>query len=920
MKKKNIQNNNGISISDSIIMSVKQKHPSMQKPFAALIALIGITSVILAFLGMFNFRYNRSTVGLAFLCFSAIHIAAAIKGGKALWTYLVSAVVFLYSAYKKSHKLVMGFKFVYNVIYKQSFDSKINYYKDVKRALEISSVTTLFIFYIWLLAIIISYFTICRPNPVLPLMVTFPILEIGMYNGISVPVFWGILCVAYWLAILAMSTIDVGEYSGGQSGFVRKNNLFFPKRHMKLKVTERCGMFIIASVMAVCVVSYGFLKVTHYKRSDALNQKRRDITQAVNDFSFDNIAESFADLSNAFGLDIDYENHKLGTNDYLRYKNVTDLTVTLGRPEKGAIYLKEDTDAIYGNNKWDDLPDSEYSANIFKDFEEYGIYPQDFNSMFMKYLDPNAADNTIWIKNSATKKRHTYSPYGTVNYGKLSYEHDSVVKPKEKSEGESSYKFVQMNADDIKFFMTGILDDTDYSSSSFIEFRDSSNNYVISGSGDGFRSVYSISEVNNKAWRDAIEKYCTENDLITYDDYFTLESGFTINNRYVSNHGDILMAQLLQSGYKSFVYSNYLDVPDTPEMEEVRKAYADVIGDDKPNSVSETFDILKNIREKMASTSTYSLQPGKTPSTRDFVNYFLLENHKGFCTHYASSGVMLARMAGIPARYATGYILVENDISNGKQNSDGTVTIDVKDNRRHAWAEVYIDGFGWIPYEFTAGYSQTEINTEPTQPTSDTTTTSQSETTTVTTESTTSHTTNTKTSTSARTTITSTTTSAVTTIVKNGGSKHNIHIPKFVKDIFLIIIITGIIVGFILLRRYFILKLRSKHLTTGDNKTRIKYIYSYSEKLLRELKMSSEYGNYKSFAGEVEKYYGDVFFEKGHYDMLTDAALRASYGNTSPTDDEIKQCTDLVSKLSEKIYNKANLWQRIRLSFVSVLR
>ena len=60
MKRKNVQNKNGITISDSIVMSVKRKHANYRKPFSAAIALIGYVSIIMAFLGMFKFHYNSS--------------------------------------------------------------------------------------------------------------------------------------------------------------------------------------------------------------------------------------------------------------------------------------------------------------------------------------------------------------------------------------------------------------------------------------------------------------------------------------------------------------------------------------------------------------------------------------------------------------------------------------------------------------------------------------------------------------------------------------------------------------------------------------------------------------------------------------------------------------------------------------------
>lgn len=895
MKRKNIQNKNGISISDSIVMSVKRKHANYRKPFSAAIAIIGFISVIMAFLGMFSFNYSPKKIFFAAAAIGTFYLVLALISKKALWVYAASVILFVIGAYKKAAKIALGFKFIYNIIYKDAYHSNIEYYKGLKSALEIPAVNTLFIFYIWLLAIVIFFFTICRPNPVLPLLVTFPVLEIGMYNGIRVPVFWGILCIAFWLALLAMSTIDVGEYSGGQSGFVRKNDLFFPKRHMKLKVTEKCGMLIVASVVAIAGVSSCFLKLTHYKRSEKLDNKRRDVTEALNDFSFDNLAESLSNLSSAIGLDFEYENHKLGTNDHVRYKNVTDLTVTLDHPISGAIYLKDYSGSIYKDNEWFKLPSSAYKNQIFDDFKEYDLHPQDFPALFTEILIPNYHENTIWIKTSQKKSRHSYAPYGTLLTSGIEYNNDLTVSSKGAKKGEGSYKFININIDDL---------------SNSLIFSEQQNKQVPS------RMVYSASDITDSKKREKILKYCKDNDLISYDDFFPVDFDIHADPAYLLNDGDTLLAELLQNSYKDFVYDNYLEVPDTKAMEEVREKYADILAL-YDGTVESTFAVLDGIHSRMEAECTYSLYPRKTPSNRDFVNYFLLENKKGYCTHFATAGVMLARMAGIPARYATGYIVVENDQSAGKQNNDGSLTIDVKDNRSHAWAEIYLDSIGWVPYEFTAGYSTREITTEPVT-TAEPTTNNDATTTLTTAERTTG---------SVTKPSTTTTVSAVTTLNtstgKGGlgsGTGHGIHIPKVLRNILLTLFALILIVGFTLLRRRFIINLRQKRFTTGKAEKKAGYIYAYAEKLLEVLEMKSENGNYKSFAEDVEKNYGGIYFENGAFEKLTEIALRASFSKETPTAEEIAESIRTVNSISDKLYSKANRINKLKLMYFSVLK
>ncbi|HYL02201.1 MAG TPA: DUF3488 and transglutaminase-like domain-containing protein [Steroidobacteraceae bacterium] len=88
----------------------------------------------------------------------------------------------------------------------------------------------------------------------------------------------------------------------------------------------------------------------------------------------------------------------------------------------------------------------------------------------------------------------------------------------------------------------------------------------------------------------------------------------------------------------------------------------------------------------------YSLEPERLG--RDQVDDFLFGTRTGFCGHYASAFVALARAAGVPARVVTGYL-------GGEWNPVGGYLV-VRQADAHAWAEVWLEGRGWTRFDPTA--------------------------------------------------------------------------------------------------------------------------------------------------------------------------------------------------------------------------
>jgi hypothetical protein len=106
-----------------------------------------------------------------------------------------------------------------------------------------------------------------------------------------------------------------------------------------------------------------------------------------------------------------------------------------------------------------------------------------------------------------------------------------------------------------------------------------------------------------------------------------------------------------------------------------------------------TYDKVRAIEAWLGAHMKYSLNAPLSPRGVDVVDYFLFHSKEGWCEQIASSLVVLARSAGIPARLATGFAPGERDPLTGR--------FVVRESDAHAWAEVYFAGVGWQGFDPT---------------------------------------------------------------------------------------------------------------------------------------------------------------------------------------------------------------------------
>lgn len=107
--------------------------------------------------------------------------------------------------------------------------------------------------------------------------------------------------------------------------------------------------------------------------------------------------------------------------------------------------------------------------------------------------------------------------------------------------------------------------------------------------------------------------------------------------------------------------------------------------------------VLDNFSEQ---PFVYSLNPPLLPEGNP-VDAFLFQTRTGFCEHYAVAFVSLMRAAGVPARVVAGY--------QGGEINPVNRTVIVHQFDAHAWAEVWLEGRGWVRVDPTAAVSPDRI-------------------------------------------------------------------------------------------------------------------------------------------------------------------------------------------------------------------
>lgn len=135
-------------------------------------------------------------------------------------------------------------------------------------------------------------------------------------------------------------------------------------------------------------------------------------------------------------------------------------------------------------------------------------------------------------------------------------------------------------------------------------------------------------------------------------------------------------------------YAIYLALPDTVTERTRQLAAQLAAGATTPYATASAI-------EQYLRQYPYDLEIGSPPpEVTDITDYFLFDLKRGYCDYYATAFVVLARLAGLPARFVTGF-------APGNWSFDQAQWI-ITEAEAHSWPEVYFPQVGWVRFEPTA--------------------------------------------------------------------------------------------------------------------------------------------------------------------------------------------------------------------------
>lgn len=761
-------------IHDSISMSVKERYAFPEQLVRMCITMLGCFGMIYSIQGFYDLPVNPHYLAV----FSAV-ILMLLRGFRMINPKLGFGCILVVFASVPAALLyfreeaILGTSGIYSIMHKKILWQEVVYdgSMQVGKWDETDCIRLICDLLVIALSALLEYSDVLLAHPQsgksgfwIRFLVTFPFLECGLYFGLetrSIAVFMLVFC---WIGTIAIErrkpakkTVSVLKKKK------QKESILVSEEQHDSTAYEPAALLLLLAAAALCAAA--LTGTRKFSRSEDLNRKRKQIMEAYENFSLEELSEIFRHLPGSFGEGGISDEIDLKSSENPNFNGSTVLRITVGGAATADdYYLRGIVRSEYTGKGWA-LASGAYRKQ---------------QKLFRRLTSENRMPQTIFHSDHADELR--------TESGKFPVVHCDVEAVNKEYINYLPYQCVPEAGTKYRF-------DTE------IELEN--------------KQKYSFWLMNNAVttWEQLSENTAPSQNPAVSD-------------------------------YESFVGDLYLNVPDNEAMQRIREAFEPYM----PDSSAPLDEKLETIRSYIWDGAEYTTAAPQTPDNNDFVEYFLHGSHKGYCAHYASAAVLLCRMSGIPARYCQGYVMTTSDFEAGRTGGD--YKIQIPDYQAHAWAEIYVEGYGWYPYEFTENVAEIWHRPSPPVTTSTVTqtlaTSSASSTTTTTTSAT-------SVSATSRT-APATSGSAGTGSSGTGTMRKNVRVPvRLILNWALIL--ASIALAVLLYIRYhkFVLRRRKRIMQDKNPNTAAEASYGFVLQLLEMLDIEQGSMTHEKFAAAAER-------------------------------------------------------------------
>lgn len=595
----------------------------------------------------FDIPYNATVVTLFLLFISLFASFLYIRKIVFYIGYFALLFGFTYELVRYYPYANSGFQAITNIVYEEYSD----YFRllSLREAQELITnryltVTVVMILIGAFLAILLNVTISGYMNLLETILITFPFLEIAFYIEKRPPLYCVMMLVAVYICVGLQQAsrhfkMQVkGKHTPEYMRFRRKKTTTYTYQSS----AKGTLLTLLFSLAFATIVGLGFYN-SYY--SEVPEQPTNEIKKTTDEYVKTFVQSGFTGLLNRYDSTGGLNNGRLGGVSSIRPDFETDLTVTFAPYSYETVYLKGFTG-------------SHYAGNLWTEHTYLSTYPDALNAI---------PEDILQSYNNVSTDSLVYMNKDTI----ASY--DAQYAPETPSFGKMEIVCVDTGDETFLPYFSSVEDCT--------TSNNSESQKVLTVSYAPYLGHYD----------ENVEAYVLPEYYDLYVNQFCLQIPEEIR--------PTLESYCAEQEFPGIASGEFTDVPVDPEdINAYRLAVAQAI------------------YEHYVADFDYTMSPGTTPYRQDFVEYFLTSQKRGVCAHFAASATMLLRTMGIPARYVEGYCIPLSTMSEGQgveANYDewfqgpnqvaeeGVLTVNVTDAQAHAWVEIYLEGYGFVPFEMT---------------------------------------------------------------------------------------------------------------------------------------------------------------------------------------------------------------------------